>query len=362
MPHLPSLGLHRSSKVVAALTAAMMTVIVVPGMVENSETAGAFPCSIPSASAAGFPLGQMSEPPFGRGIYLSTSCITAQTFQHGWPVCYLRRSVIPATFLAESDSRPDWCNDYPIVPAAGVPWLAKNAWMPWQHNDGIAFSPVALVLDGLIGVFVVAAVTAAWERRARRTTRRARISLQDLLGALTLAAILMGWYSYNRSLATAERQITNRLERYVSQNGDQTPHVSFDLPTCCAPLWLQRLCGPGLLPRATFGVTVAEIAFRKQAKTELRQEEHSENPGDVCFALLRDLPRLRTLGLGGALPDPIGDYADSLTLDAVRKIASLKSLRRLIVADAAQLSAEARELLATELPNCEILCECGDPY
>lgn len=337
MPHLPSLGLHRSSKVVTALTAAMMTVIVVPGMVGDDTPRATEPCRM--------------------SLMWCTSIIPVERQRHGWPWTYCTRTVVlpqqaPSgvlPFFASEKVRdhttPSWTANYPSRPWAQVPWLSWNAWKPWQSSDeDIQFSVALLILDALVAGGVVLVATAAWEARRRRRRSLWQFTLAECLGLLTAAGLAAGWLRHHQAAAEAERRILSQLtaERYREANV-RVFWSHQDL----APEFLQRLTGPRTIPEFLQGITAGSIDFDGLSRVNrVSKDESSEE----VFDLISRLPRLTTLQVMRQFGN-----ADLTPTDA-RRIGQLKQIRVLIFNSRQELPAKARTIIWQQLPDCELRC------
>lgn len=322
LPHL-----HRSSVVVALLTAIVMTLVVAPGSIGHSYDVPTLPCGLSTAPC--------------------TVVDPSQRFVHGWPAPYVKRTVYwwpPRSPLDEES--PEWLEDYPIRPIAQVPWLSWNAWKPWQVTDYWEFSAANLAFDLTVAMAIVTSTTTAWEWRRRRRKRLLQISVTDLIATTTAIVLLAGWLSFHRSRFARELAIEQRLDA-IESDGDDVVLDVFLGKTCLAPNWLQRLAGPQLIPEYLHGYTVAYLQVYASKRTS--GEAFESGASDEKFSQLAELSRLRTIEFENSA-------GEQLTHRGATLLARLKHLRTLIFTYADEVSPELRRVLASELPNCEIRC------
>jgi hypothetical protein len=129
---------------------------------------------------------------------------------HGWPLNYLWRV------------RPDW---YP----SGYDPTHASPTLPWNLGDSVwQFHPLALALDIIIAALAVLAFVAFVEWRRRKRVRFFQFSMRQLLVAVTVFGVALGWWSSQR---TTDEQ-TAAFGRQGSRGLE--PRV---------PFWLRSLVG-----------------------------------------------------------------------------------------------------------------------
>ena len=218
-----------------------------------------------------------------RCIFLAPYC----RFEHGWPFVYMRRWNEYEVFI----SRPPWLERY------GWNWASEKAWNP--TNNGSFFSPLALAADLAIALAVIGLPTAAYEIWRRRRSSFWQWHLSDMAIAVSIAAVLCGWWSMHHVCWTREQEALQKLDamdRAASAAWDaafdagQVPPItgcSVDTELQC-PAWLQKLLGQGGVPQVCESVISLVIVTWPDAEYER------------AAPMLQLLPNLRKLGIHDA--------------------------------------------------------------
>jgi hypothetical protein len=216
-----------------ALSIAAMTLISVPGLLSLDAPQLAFP----AVTARQTQLGTISG---GRPNFV-------REFEHGWPCTYLRRSVGYST----SVGHPLWPRlpgltpgqmflDAPLggfTPAGyEVAWTAPISW-PTAHSDLSEFYPGAAIVDVLVAVAVVAAVTLSCEVWLRRRGSIFRWRIIDFIALITAVAVALGNW---KAASDAYRLDSQTMELLY---GNDQQHYRILHWRYRGPEWLARLVG-----------------------------------------------------------------------------------------------------------------------
>lgn len=205
--------LHKSSWVVATVTLIICALIVLPGQITDSYFA-----------------------PYPR-------------YSHGWPSEFLKRKADNQLRSYDEDGNAyvalvSWVT---LDPPPGPPWLLWDSWRFW-HAEETTWKPLHLLLDVGVALAFVALVTAAWEFRRRRRANAFQFRLIEFFVITTLIAGILAWM-HNHSEAYED-------ELQARKACKQADYIGFGFPyeQCVAPVWLQRLIGPGSFPQSFFRV------------------------------------------------------------------------------------------------------------
>lgn len=316
MRKLFALPWHRSTYVVAAVTALLMVVIAFPGEI-TSPLAGNF-----------------------GGAYTAT-------YDHGWPLTFLARG------YRYDFSQPKM---FPDIPKWGVPWLAWDSWQIWEMNNARSYwspedvnswKPVNLVVDFVVALLVVITLATLWERRRRRSSRLMTFSLRDAALVMTAAACLLGWGAHAQHVHIRELKLVGTLDQLAA----------YGYESSIAPQWLQRLVGTENLPELFLRVDELEISVTDQ--------EELQKVIRICkeFKWLKtvevhDLSMMQLAGLQ-ALPqlEVLKVCFDELSAEQIASLAALQQLHTLFLDH--ENDAYKDELQA-RLPNCKVINDWAD--
>jgi heme/copper-type cytochrome/quinol oxidase subunit 2 len=173
---MPRFRLHSSTVVLAFIIAILLVVVCVPGRIVE----------------------------FYPGY--------AKTFEHGWPLVYLRRQIEDSTAPPPRTgfTRREMPRHLPML---GVPWLALDHWFLWQaraNGDSILWrlSFKCLAADALAVVILFMLFVVAWEFRRRRRPHLLSFALADLLVATTAICMVLGYYVISISPTVGKRTLT----------------------------------------------------------------------------------------------------------------------------------------------------------
>lgn len=219
--------LHKSSWVLAALTLMVCVLIVVPGQIADSHLA-----------------------PYPN-------------YLHGWPLCFLYRDVddvpeayVDGTLMKMSAS---WAI---VQPPSSPPWMSRDSWRLW-HAQETTWKPFNLLLDLVAAVAVVVLMTAAWEYRRRRRSNAFQVRLIEFFVVTTVVACVLAWMSGHAD--------SYREEMKAIKAAGQEYSVGFGVPyeRCVAPVWLQRLIGPGSFPQYFYRVHELMLDLDQQSERDI---------------------------------------------------------------------------------------------
>jgi hypothetical protein len=334
---MPGVRLHKSSIVVGCLLAAITVLTMVPGRVVDYQPA------------------------------------CWKTFEHGWPLVYLRRQIDEPTLSTTVNGvtlvlalQPPLLNrrDFPSrLPMWGVPWLNAENWCLWQSRpedeDGHVWGPnehqrwrrrvSSLFIDIAACSFIIVALVAAWEFRRRRRPRVLCFTIADMLISTTLISAALCYLVHLNQSYQCELQLNKTA---ILSTG-----VVFQRETCIAPAAIRSLVGERFLPEFAWrtSAVLLDIGWPERDAHRLAEtiaeypyitEVAIASSGTVRFpfSTLRDL-RLETI-----------DLSDYLTIDKndVDQLVQLKTLQKLIVSDW-KISPHILDQLRTDLPDCRVI-------
>jgi hypothetical protein len=221
--------------------------------------------------------------------------LSIRVYEHGWPSPYLARltaQVYGGPGREWSKPKIEYASPFRAWGGSrnlSVSWSNYDNWPFWA--DDWLIRPGVLVLDGLIAIAIVAAIGASSEWWVRRRLGLLRFRLSDLLAALTVGCVLLGWYVHHRRLQQLEqREATSIIApAFTTHGGEMTFGNHYQ-----GPDWLRRLSGSEyLLP------FLHHIYYASPRPGERWQD---------CFATLPQLPYLEEVHVRGPMPLPAWDY------------------------------------------------------
>jgi hypothetical protein len=348
------------SWVVCALSVAVMTILVVPGLPKDGRPTLRFPEIVDRKLANG-------------NLWMGGPPLYVLEFEHGWPWTFRRRAIGYADYGGDLvwPERPRFSNvltsspannslalmpgftDEPIwdAPLGGmlignthISWTAPAAWR-LGHGDLTEFAWLPLVADVIVAIALVAAATAGVERWIRRRGALWRWRLIDLAAAVTIVAIALGYWKW----ASANHERDGLLAPgAVSVEAS----IRADFWEYRGPKWLVRLAGSrrGLTDfDRLFYVHVQNLVLSSggwrsmSGLTGLKYLEidHSVlSPSDID--VLADLPSLRSLAWG------------HIAAEVVPHLPKLRQVTRLTLYSCDVPDAEIERLQA-EMPWAEVI-------
>jgi len=168
---------------------------------------------------------------------------TTQLYQHGWPRPYLARTVKVEAFQPYKYSMPLLTSGNKISGFLGPSYLAD--FVSWSNYDNWPLRSAAwrihpwhFLLDTFVILILVggAGFVTEWWLRSRGGLFRFRIV--DLLVAVTVCGLLLGWYKHHENLTRIEREVAEYFTA-GSPNGNR----NFGSKTYAGPVWLRKLAG-----------------------------------------------------------------------------------------------------------------------
>jgi hypothetical protein len=333
--------LHPITVAVLILSAAAMVLIAVPGLLSLDSPQLAFP----GVTERQTPLGTVSG---GRPDF-------AREFEHGWPCTYMRRAV----GYSVRGRHPLWpplpgltpgqmVLDAPFggVSVAGyeVAWTAPISW-PTAHSDVFEFYAGAAIVDALVAVAIVFAMTCSCEVWLRRRGSIFRWRIIDFIAVITVVAVALGYW---KSASDAYRLDTQTMELLFG--ADQ--HYRILNWRYRGPEWLARLIGSrkaleefdrvvDFRSDATDGSAASWRIIGKMTGLERLEIGTQYQPSEADFAELLKLPRLQTVSWGG------------ISQEALGWLPRLPTLRRVVLWKC-ELPDVAIEQFREETPHVEI--------
>ena len=191
--------------------------------------------------------------------------LSVRLHEHGWPQPFLVRALVwkktPSGEPHRRDSEalvqvpsyfPHWggssyhhasWSDYDNWPFSADAWLLRPGW---------------LAIDLVVAAGLVALVAGASEWRIRRRKGLFRFGLADLLGAVTLIGLGLGYYTYHARVQQVESQGNGRPlpPGFTSHHGVMTSGQSYR-----GPVWLRKLAGNMYYLRTLHHVNSVSIRF-----------------------------------------------------------------------------------------------------
>ena len=218
--------------------------------------------------------------------------VTVKLYEHGWPQPYMVRALV---WKATPSGAPYRKDSEPLVQVRsyfthwggslyhGASWSHYDSW-PFSA-DGWIVRPLWLAIDLAVAAGLVALVCAAAEWRIRSRRGLFRFGVADLLGAITLIGLGLGYYTYHARIQAIESQGNGRPlpPGFNSHHGVMASGQSYQ-----GPVWLRKLAGNPYYLRTLHHVDVISIQF----------EEHWQE----AYASLPEHPYLRQFQAGGGLP------------------------------------------------------------
>jgi len=326
---MPKLRLHKSSVVVGVAMAMLLALICIPGRAVDYQP------------------------------------ILSKTFEHGWPLTYLRRQTDQTVWsnvngmqltLSFTPVLLDRRESVRRIPMLGIPWLNADSWMIWDaevDDNGEAkwqVWPAAFGVDVATTSVVLAITILAWEYRRRRRPSVFTFTLADLFVAITSVSVVMAYLfheqrSYLRELA------------FVPPLGETNLWCE---ENCIAPVWLQSLIGERLMPPAAWRVASIYVDAMEWPEPHRLVQELKKYPhlstleisgsfsgnGRLPYSQLRALPALATLKL---TTTPRLDFQD------VHELSELTRLRTLVLDEQVTTELESIPRLKAAMPNCNVV-------
>jgi hypothetical protein len=332
--------LHPITVGVLILSAAAMVLIAVPGLLSLDSPQLAFPGVTERQTTLGTVSG--GRPDFAR------------EFEHGWPCTYMRRAVgysvrgrhplwPPLPVLTPGQMFLDAPLGGATVAGYEVAWTAPISW-PTAHADVAEFYAGAAIVDALVAVAVVFAMTCSCEVWLRRRGSIFRWRIIDFIAVITLVAVALGYW---KSAGDAYRLDTQTLYSLYADHHDHILHWRYR-----GPEWLERLIGSrkpleefdrvvDFRSDATDGSAASWRIIGEMTGLERLEIGTQYQPSESEFAELLKLPRLRTVSWGG------------ISQEALGWLPKLPALRRVVLWKC-ELPAATIERFREEAPHVEI--------
>jgi hypothetical protein len=115
-------------------------------------------------------------------------------YQHGWPMCYARRESGVFSSLMSLDQ-----------PLSSLYWNRASPWTPWDR--AFDYSWMALVTDAIVWLGILIGVAVIVQRWRSRRQSVWQLHVVDLLGVITLIAIVVCWVQFERAQRRNERRL-----------------------------------------------------------------------------------------------------------------------------------------------------------
>jgi hypothetical protein len=193
-------------------------------------------------------------------------------FEHGWPLpAFVRAKKTPLVVMA------------PVAPVSMVPRWSKFASWPFEmdawrvHWDYLAVDLVVLLL-------IVGVVAVLLERWIRRRGGLLRVRMVDLLVAVAVASVMLGWWQYHAAVKATETNIDALINEGHKYN--RRPYRAY--AEYQGPDWLRRLVGNAEYLPFCKHITHVALYRRDTWRRDLEQ--------------LEDLPYLQHLSISSAMP------------------------------------------------------------
>lgn len=311
--------LHKSSWIVGAVTALLCALIILPG-----ETVPIYPANRP-------------------------------TYSHGWPLEFLLRDVDNTPVFQGDDGKIYvMLANFVMIdsPPHRAPWTVLKSWQLWRATEA-QWNMWGLATDALGACTIVASAVVLWEWRRRHRANAVQFRLGELLGAMVLLAIVLGYVQYLNSIHDKEQHLCDAIGEYNVYPNDE----------CDAPRWLRRLTGTSILPRGfdrvrELDLTIDDLKTHKElasllARLNCVRAVNLDGPVfDVseAFDVLTTLKSLRTLDLRNYKMDTV-DFSE-------RDLASLSRLRQITELhfdEIDEIKPESLAAIRAALPQCRIL-------
>jgi hypothetical protein len=309
-------------------------------------------------------------------------------FVHGWPLTYLRR----ASGTGGKGWRK-WTAGSAILGSSDLiaPWDLNDAW--WGPVDAAEWNVIYLIVDLALAIAIV--LTATWASHVwiRRRGNRIRLRIVDLIAAMTVVGLVVGWWRWHLSLREAEATFVATGPLVDSPAWGAEPVYAYR-----GPEWLARLVGDYRLKwcRHLTGIRVDGAKVTAAQLAKLRRLPMIEDVyiighmSDECLATLESLPRLRTFGgqiflapweyeenlaagrpLSLLSPDELGRltrlsrleslmlHGERLTIEDMAIVDMMPNLKKCNVEGIAATAAE-QHAFRDARPHLEVLCDEED--
>lgn len=166
-----------------------------------------------------------------------------QLYEHGWPRPWLVRGIRIEMFSPYKYSTPLITSGKKLPAFLGPSYLADYvSWSNYANwplaSEAWRIHPWHFVLDFLLAFVVAGSVglVTEWWLRSRGGLLRFRIV--DLLGAITVCALLLGWWAYHERMTEVEREVE---EHFTS--GAHASTRNWGWKQYAGPEWLRKLVG-----------------------------------------------------------------------------------------------------------------------
>ena len=200
-----TLRLHRSTYIVAALITIFALLANIPGRLVLRAS-------------------YESEP---YGMHLT----------HGWPWTFLVRESDEVTFM---ELKALVCS----APERDRCLLNLPQSIFWKlGSDVMLISGWAIVADTLAGVLIVFICSALYEAWRRRRNRIWQFYLGELLGVITLFAVVMSWFTVEFRKRAEEQQALNGICGFSNDESPQVAAAIVHKESLTGPHWLRHLVG-----------------------------------------------------------------------------------------------------------------------
>ncbi len=277
--------------------------------------------------------------------------VTVRAFEHGWPRPYLARFLVyqssPTGAASREISAPLIQYQSPFRSWGGrrnlgVSWSNYDNW-PLSADDWM-LDPWSLALDVLVALAIVGVVGAATERWVRRRDGLLRFRLVDMLGAVAVAGVLLGWTMHHVRIQSVERQHAEPpfAPGFYSHQRAITTGQRYT-----GPDWLRRLVGSEYLLPWLHHVYYVALRPSENWRREfdllprLPYLEHvnmSRTAPAEVLATLERCPKLRILALPQLphvpIPEKVGYSERALSVDDLPRLKQLQLTELELTGDA----------------------------
>lgn len=171
------------------------------------------------------------------------SILTSNLYEHGWPQPFLARTVTIEAFQPYKHSKPLLTSGKKVSGFLGPSYLAD--FVSWSNYDNWPLKSAAwrvhpwhLLLDAAVFLLIVAGAGFGVEWWFRSRGRLFRFRIADLLIAVTVCGLLLGWYKHHENLTRIETEVA---EYFTSANPKR--NRNFGYRTYAGPVWMRKLAG-----------------------------------------------------------------------------------------------------------------------
>jgi hypothetical protein len=319
--------LHLSTWIVLFLMTLILTILIVPGEIDERIVA------------------------IGDNLNGSGGMAFGDYYLHGWPWEYLDR--YPKNSGSSTTEEETIC----------APWLIPRCWSFFGEEK--TFSPMILVLDFIVACVILVLVTLFLEWRSRRRLRIWQFTLLELIVFTIIVAGICSWWRTNHLNRQKEQEIISALEKIEGESISSEEYRG--------PAFLRKLIGLNYL--TDFYVTKEfdyddifneytqkvqkndffEKIFTPMVKlqylesidiksNELTDEYFKKDINKDTIPAIWRLKRLKHLVL----------WSSNITDKSVELLKKMTQLEELHIQDT-EITQAGIEKLQTALPKCEIM-------